>query len=228
MRIAIALGMTVLMVAELSLGADHLVLAERRIGVGFRLGSFGWMSFVAFSPDGTMVASDGPTSPNDTSGGLTLWSFPDGAFIRRLPGQPEAISPDWKYYATYHGISRMEDGRPVILPGDKEYTGHAFSPDSRYVAETSPLRASKIRVLELASGKQISAFGRHEPSSLAVSPDGVTMAAGYCGGRVRDRNSVIPFVAHYVYTYRISAPIRLTGTQGCGRRSRERTQSARA
>jgi len=36
-----------------------------------------------------------------------------------------------------------------------------------------------IRLVELASGKQVSAFGEHNPSSIAISPDGLTLAAGH-------------------------------------------------
>ncbi len=59
---------------------------DREIGIGFRPGDYrGWMSFVAFSPDGTMVASDGPAAADDVSARLTLCSFPDGRLIKRLP-----------------------------------------------------------------------------------------------------------------------------------------------
>ena len=48
--------------------AATLASAELR-----RLG--GWMGFVSFSPDGTIVASEGPTMPDDVSSSLTLWNF---------------------------------------------------------------------------------------------------------------------------------------------------------
>jgi len=38
---------------------------------------------------------------------------------------------------------------------------------------------SHIRVVELASGKQVSAFGKHDAFSLALNPDGVTLASGH-------------------------------------------------
>jgi hypothetical protein len=54
----------------------HALQFVKRIGVGWRPDKFGWMSFVSFSPDGTMVASDGATAPDDTiPKNLTLWSF---------------------------------------------------------------------------------------------------------------------------------------------------------
>src|SRR5262249_28086666 len=64
-----------------------------------------------------MVASDGPATPDDVSGDLTLWSFPEGRLIKRLPGRPTAISANWKYYATSHGVAELATGKPVISAG---------------------------------------------------------------------------------------------------------------
>jgi len=154
----------------------------KEIGVGWRTDKFGWMGFVSLSSDGAMVASDGPIAPGDVSGNLTLWTFPDGRLAKRLSGRPTVMSQDWKYYATFHGVREVDSGRTVISLGDKAYAVHAFSPDSRYVAE-SPFgkvtHGPQIRVVELASGKQISAFGRRNASSIAISPDGRTLASGH-------------------------------------------------
>jgi WD40 repeat protein len=142
------------------------------------------MSFVAFSPDGSVVASDAPASRADYSGDLTLWSFPEGRLIKELPAKPTAISDDWKYYATPHGVREMETGKSVISATANVYPVYAFSPDGRYVAETSAGHArlnSHIRVVELASSKQVSAFGRHDGFSIAISPDGDTLASGQWG-----------------------------------------------
>ncbi len=153
----------------------------KEIGVGRDPNKWGWMSFVAFSPDGTMVASDGPSTPEDVSYDLTIWSFPDGRFIKRVPGRPSAISSDWKYFATDRGISEFDSGKTIVSLPDKSYPVHSFSPDGRYAAESpaSDRATAHVRVLELATGKQVSAFGRHDAYSLALSPDGHTLAAGY-------------------------------------------------
>ena len=157
---------------------SHALKFDREIGIG----GGRWMSFVAFSADGTMVASDGPATAGDVSGDLTLWNFADGRLIKRLPAEPTAISSDWKYYATYHGVAEMETGRPVISLGKDVYAIHAFSPDGRYVAESIGVGSrdgGKIHLVELATGKRVSAFGRSAPNSMAISPDGSTLAAGY-------------------------------------------------
>jgi WD40 repeat protein len=155
----------------------------KQIGVAWRPDKFGWMSFVSFSPDGTMVASDGATAPDDTiSKNLTLWSFREGRLIKSLPGPPTAISDDWKYYATPNSVRELETGRSLISRGDNVQAIYAFSPDSRYVVESLPVldvHNSAIRIVELATGRQVSAFGKHHPFSIAISPDGVTLASGH-------------------------------------------------
>jgi hypothetical protein len=95
-----ALGVLLLLLPEIIDGQNHALTFEKEIGVGWQIDKPGWMSFVSFSPDGTMVASDGSFAHNDGSGDLALWSFPEGRLIRRLAVQPTAISSDWKYYAT--------------------------------------------------------------------------------------------------------------------------------
>ncbi len=153
--------------------AEHRELEfARKIGVD----GGGWMGFVAFSPDGRRVASDGPMKSDDQSGKLTLWSFSTGRSIRELSIQPSALSPDWKYYASYHGVGELTSGKPLISLPENVFANYAFSPDSRYVAEA--LSGNGIKVLELPSGKQVSTFGKHAIRSIAISPDGRTLASG--------------------------------------------------
>jgi WD40 repeat protein len=171
-----------LFLPEICCSQGHALRFVKQIGVGWQTDKFGWMSFVSFSPDGNMVASDGAAAHDDVSGSLTVWSFPEGKLIRQVPVHPTALSPDWKYYATFHGVGELATGKLLTSLGDNVYAVHAFSPDSRYVAESSPRHGkdgSSIRVLELDSGKQINAFGNRTAFSLAISPDGSTLAAGY-------------------------------------------------
>jgi WD40 repeat protein len=161
---------------------EHPLEFVKQIGIGWQSDKYGWMSFVAFSPDGKMVASDGPSSPEDVSGNLTIWSFPDGKLIKQFPGNPTIVSGDWKYYATSHGVRDFEMGNALTSLGDGVYAVHSFSPDSRYVVESVPGNRAKgtaIRVLELPSGKQVVAFGNFGAFALAISPDGKTLASGH-------------------------------------------------
>jgi WD40 repeat protein len=172
----------VLVVETLSHGEPPSLKFAKKIGVSWGIDKWGWMSFVAFSPDGTKIASDASTAPDDVSGNLTLWSFPDGRLIKRLPIRPTDISDDWKYYATSHGVEEMETGKQVISLPESIYPTFAFSPDGRYVATSIPSKrahVSAIRIIELASHKQVSALGKRGAFSLAISPDGTTLASGY-------------------------------------------------
>src|SRR5450631_1669967 len=163
-------------------GEARVLSFVKQIGVRWQTARYGWMSFVAFNEDGTMVASDGAATPNDVAGDLTLWSFPDGQLIRSLLGHPTVISSDWKYVAGFNGVTELKTGKILTSPSDTDYTSYAFSPDSRLVAESAVARrshGSHIRILELPSGKQINAFGRRSAFSLAISPDGRLLAAGH-------------------------------------------------
>jgi WD40 repeat protein len=159
-------------------GAPHVLRPLKAIGVPWREDGPHWMSFVAFSADGSMVASDGP-SAGDAGGTLTEWTFPDGKLVRRLPTRPEALSPDWRYYADSHGIREAASGRQVLALPDGVFAGFAFSADSREAVEVSASAGAAIRVIDLASGRQVQAFGTQSVFAAALSPDGARVAAGY-------------------------------------------------
>jgi WD40 repeat protein len=179
----LVLSIFILLHPELSAAqSEHPVLEfAKKIGVGWKVGKPGWMSFVSYSPDGTMVASDGPADPDDVSNNLTLWRFADGQLVKRLSGRPAAISPDWKYYATNHSILALETARPLIELDRNSDGQFVFSPDSQYVAVTGMDRTDAIRVFELPTGRQVRGFGRSHIYGLAISPDSRTLAAGYWG-----------------------------------------------
>jgi len=163
---------------------DHALEFVKQIGKGWGIDKFGWMGFVQFSSDGTAVASDAASSPDDVSlsGNLTIWNFPEGKLIKKIPHSVGSLSSDWKYYAGYHGVGELATGRTVTSLGDDVYAVHVFSPDSRYVVESVPgkhTQGSSIHVVEIESGKQVSSFGDHGAFSLAISPDGTTLASGH-------------------------------------------------
>jgi WD40 repeat protein len=173
--------LVILLVAAASHAENRPLQFVKQMGPGWHSEKPAWMSFVSFSPDGTMVASDGAAAPGDVSGNLTLWTFPAGQVIRQLRLRA-TLSEDWKYYATFREVTEIESGRTVISLPEGEYATFAFSPDGHYLAESlSRHGANKahVRLLELASGKQVSAFGERDPSSMAISPDGQTLASGH-------------------------------------------------
>jgi WD40 repeat protein len=178
----LCLMFVMLLLANVCHCQEHALEFVKQIGVGWQSDKYGWMSFVAFSPDGKMIASDGASSPEDVSGNLTIWGFPDGKLIRELPGRPVVVSDDWKYHATFHDVRELDTGRSLISLGDNVGAVHSFGPDSRYVVESVPGNRAKgtaIRVLELPSGREIAAFGDSGAFALAISPDGKTLATGH-------------------------------------------------
>jgi WD40 repeat protein len=177
--VLVAVGVVLLLAPATASSAQAVLRFEKEIGVGWRDGTYGWMGLVSFSPDGTMVASDGPATSKDVSNDLTMWSFPEGRLIKRISAKVQSISHDWKYYATESGVTEIETGRRVISLGKNQYASYTFSPDSRYVVESGARRNYAIRVLDLATGKQVGAFGKNETSGIAISPDDKTLASGY-------------------------------------------------
>ena len=67
----------------------------------------------------------------------------------------------------------------MISADQKLHPNYAFSPDSRYVAESGTSRNSIVRVLELPTGKQVSAFGKHHVYGIAMGPDGSSLTSSY-------------------------------------------------
>lgn len=154
----------------------HILKPAGEVGIRWRADLQGWMSFVAFSPKGDMIASDGATAPDRVLNGLSLWSFPGGRLIRRLPGEsPDAFSPDWKYYATRHGVRRVADGTLAFAGSD--YAVQAFTSDSANVIRSES--GHGISMISLADGKTVRSFGTRDAFALAASPDGETLAAGH-------------------------------------------------
>lgn len=169
----------------ITLSQRPLLEPLKPIGVAWTTDAWGWMSFVAFNGNGNEVASDGATTPEDVSGELSFWTFPEGRFIRKLPVRAGAISEDFKFYANSHSLGDAATGKTLLALGEDTFATFAFSHDSHYVAE-SIWRANskvpsgpKIRVLELPTLRLVSEFSRSSPQSMAFSPDGITLASGH-------------------------------------------------
>src|SRR5262249_10330717 len=114
----------------------------------------------------------------DRTEALTLWSFPDGRFIRSIPFPPRAISDDWKYYASDHAVIDVESGKRLtaLTPTDKDWAIPAFSHDGRYIAAAT---AKRIRIVRLQDSALVVEFGKRAVSSLAFAPNDKTLATGH-------------------------------------------------
>jgi hypothetical protein len=87
--------MLLALVSSATSAKDRLALVPAgRIGVPWPPESNNWMSYVAFSPDGKQIASDGATTSDGFSNRLSIWSFPGGKLVRRLRESGWAISSD--------------------------------------------------------------------------------------------------------------------------------------
>lgn len=170
------------MVGASAADAGHILVPYKRIGPGWHVDNPAWMSFVAFSRDGRRVAADAAATGDDVSGDLTIWTFPGGKFVRRVPGRPYALSPDWQFGATSTGLIRLGSGRPNPAADRLGFSVAAFRPDGRAVAVAAAQDRHahpSIRLIDLADGRAFVGFGHANVTALAFSPDGKRLAAGY-------------------------------------------------
>ena len=139
---------------------------------------------VAFSPDGTTIAS----GSGDKSVGI--WDAATGRHLRELEGHGDrvysvAFSPDGTTIASGSGDKsvRIWDAATGRLlwglkgHGDRVYSV-AFSPDGTTIASGS--RDESVRIWDAATGRQLRELKGHEDRvwGVAFSPDGTTIASG--------------------------------------------------
>jgi CHAT domain/WD domain, G-beta repeat len=138
---------------------------------------------VAYSPDGTLLATAGDTTSR-------LWQVPGGSPVRTQAGHNNlihgvAFSPDGTLLATCGAdgarLWNADDGASVhALTGrhDGMVLGMAFSPDGTLLATTSSDKT--IRLWDAASGAPVRTLAGHTAtvSAVAFSPDGTQLATG--------------------------------------------------
>jgi WD40 repeat protein len=150
--------------------------------------------YIAFSPDGAMLAagqmghSDNPHAP------VRLWAVASGKELREIAGYlGVAFSPDGRVLAT-----GGEDGVAALvweltsgklrqrLTWDYPAGGlpMAFSPDSRLLAVT---KNRTLHLWDVVAGKELLAFQGHGDAvtQVALSPDGQTLTSGSWDGTIR-------------------------------------------
>jgi len=185
---------------------------------------------VAFSPNGSLLASGGVTADNNLNDlyEIKLWRVSDGSEVRTLTGHrgvvtSVAFSPDGTLLASGGGyrdrtirLWRVSDGALMrTLPGHAwDVTDIAFSPDGSLVASGSAYYdvsdRGDIKLWRVSDGSEV----RHirvdrAVSSIAFSPDGGLIASGNGDGtvklwRVLDGVLVLTLTGHRRYVYSLA------------------------
>jgi tetratricopeptide (TPR) repeat protein len=149
-------------------------------------GHTAWVSSVAFSPDGSMLASAAGTGDNT----IQLWRVKDGIPTQTLKGHTAgvlsaAFSPDGGMLASGSvdktvRFWRVSDG--ALLQEFKEHEDRvwsvAFSPDGAMLASGSADKS--IMLWQVSTGSLIRTLPGHTNvvRSVVFSPDGATLASG--------------------------------------------------
>ncbi|MEZ4866972.1 MAG: caspase family protein [Caldilineaceae bacterium] len=153
----------------------------------------GAISALAYSTDGQMALS------GDSTGALTLWDVAAGTLIRTLGVHPDGVS----------AVALSPDGRTALSGGDnadvmlwnladgellrtiQELNGRvlavAYDPTASYIIAGSTdyiVRAWRLTTGQRIGGVNLSAHTQ-SIGSIAIAPDGVTVASGAWDGSIR-------------------------------------------
>jgi len=151
---------------------------------------------VGFTPDGSRAV----TGSDDNT--LRLWSVANGALIKEMTGHADkasalAVSPKDGSIASgdNSGEIRLWDGNTGALKkvfvNQGAYVGSLrFSPDGRLLLSTcghGGCASKPQRIYEAASGKELTAYAKHDNIVLAsaFSPDGSLVATGGFNGDIQ-------------------------------------------
>ncbi len=152
-----------------------------------------WVMSVAFSPDGRTLATGGGMWKS--AGELKLWDATTGKLKADLKGHPKivlsvAFSPDGKTLLAGGGgmggsgfvnlwdVHTLKQ-RNRVGRRDGWMTCVAVSPNGKLLV-TSATRADSIDIWDFATGKKLRTLKGHRETinSVALSPDGETLASG--------------------------------------------------
>jgi WD40 repeat protein len=145
---------------------------------------------VAFSPDGRFVAE---SSDNN----VRLWDSTTGEMVRMLDPTPPittpapaiAFSPDGTVVArndfggTVSVLGTSDSTLIARYPGATRLPSLAYSPDGQWLAAPGPSNVLLWHVSDGSLGPSgFVGHGGKQPTAVAFSPDGLTLAVGDAGG----------------------------------------------
>jgi WD40 repeat protein len=140
---------------------------------------------VAFSPDGTLLASATYGFVNQ----VNIWDVSDGTEVRALSGHTHsatsvAFSPDGTLLASASSdetvrIWDVSDGTEVQTLSTHSATSVAFSPDGTLLASASYGSVNQVKIWDVSDGTEVRALTGHTSCvrSVAFSPDGTLLAS---------------------------------------------------
>jgi WD40 repeat protein len=162
-----------------------------------------WITSVAFSSDGTTLATSDPV------GNVRFWNTSTGSETAAVEGPPDyvtsmAFSPDGTTLASATAVDqagvfedsdggavRLWDSRngaeiAVLTSHDSSFESVAFSPDGGLLAACD----GDVRLWDTGTREEVTTLTAAEATaSLAFSPDGSTIATGHEDGTVRLRDT---------------------------------------
>lgn len=172
---------------------DIALIKSEAIGSTVRVlkGHTKQVNSVAFSPDGTMLASASGGEWGRGDDTVRLWRVSDGTLLNTLKGHTDqvssvAFSPDGATLASggfdfFVRLWRVSDGTILNTLKERNARVHsvAFSPDGVTLASSGETDFS-VRLWRVSDGKPINTLQGHtlRVNSMTFSPDGTTLAAG--------------------------------------------------
>jgi WD40 repeat protein len=146
---------------------------------------------LVFSPDAALLAGVNST-------GARLWDVASGKKLRKYEEEERgsngftaiAFSPNGKRLVTASGqaihLWEVDSEEELIkIPLETPALALAFAPDGKTLASGG--EDNRVRLWDLARGKELRQFSGHHSSilALAFAPDGKTLASGSVNGQIR-------------------------------------------